>query len=180
MQDYILRVFGSPEQFGALTPAGGFLNVGRALSQHFLPLVAEGRIVIKPWVSTIQGQSVRFSDESFEEFDAIILGTGFELSLPFLSPAICSRVNLDPPACRPLQIHVSSGFGWSCLPGSLGANRALFPTARVASPLDYVRLERNSAVSAAGPNEGWNCGLPVQAGRIATAVDASNGTVVCA
>jgi dimethylaniline monooxygenase (N-oxide forming) len=96
MQDYILRVFGSPEQFGALTPAGGFLSVGRALSQHFLPLVAEGRIVIKPWVNAIQGQSVRFCDESLEEFDAIILGTGFELSLPFLSPAICSTLDLDP------------------------------------------------------------------------------------
>jgi thioredoxin reductase len=95
MEDYILRVFGSPEQFGALTPAGSFLNVGRALSQHFLPLVAEGRIIVKPWISGIQGQSVQFSDESLEEFDAIILGTGFELSLPFLSPAICSTLDLD-------------------------------------------------------------------------------------
>jgi dimethylaniline monooxygenase (N-oxide forming) len=95
MEDYILRVFGSPEQFGALTPAGSFLNVGRALSQHFLALVAEGRIIVKPWISAIQGQGVRFSDESFEEFDAIILGTGFELSLPFLSPAICRTLNLD-------------------------------------------------------------------------------------
>jgi len=34
-------VFGSPEQFGAFSPAGDFVTVGRALSQHFLPLVAE-------------------------------------------------------------------------------------------------------------------------------------------
>jgi dimethylaniline monooxygenase (N-oxide forming) len=53
MQDYILRVFGSPEQFGAFRPAGDFLTVGRALSQHFLPLVAEGRIAIKPWISGV-------------------------------------------------------------------------------------------------------------------------------
>jgi len=48
MQDYILRVFGSPERFGALSPAGDFVTVGRAFSQHFLLLVAEGRIVVRP------------------------------------------------------------------------------------------------------------------------------------
>jgi thioredoxin reductase len=95
MQDYILRVFGSPEQFGAFSPAGDFVSVGRALSQHFLPLVAEGRIAIKPWIREIQGRSVRFSDESLEEFDAIIFGTGFGLSMPFLSPAISSVLDLD-------------------------------------------------------------------------------------
>jgi dimethylaniline monooxygenase (N-oxide forming) len=50
MQEYVLRVFGSPEQFGALEPAGDSATVGRALSQHYLPLVAEGRIVVKHWI----------------------------------------------------------------------------------------------------------------------------------
>ena len=67
-------MFGSPERFGAFRPAGDFLSVGRALSQHFLPLVAEGRIVVKPWISEIQDRNVRFLDESSEEFDAIIFG----------------------------------------------------------------------------------------------------------
>ena len=95
MQDYILRVFGSPEQCGALKPAGDFLTVGRALSQHFLPLVAEGRIAVKPWISAVQGQTVCFAGGSREEFDAIILGTGFHLNLPFLSPEIVGTLDLD-------------------------------------------------------------------------------------
>jgi dimethylaniline monooxygenase (N-oxide forming) len=74
MQEYILRVFGNPEQFGAFRPAGDFLTVGRALSQHFLPLVAEGRIAVKPWIREVQGRNVRFSGETWEEFDAIVLG----------------------------------------------------------------------------------------------------------
>src|ERR1700751_318898 len=94
-QDWILRTFGSPQQFGALTPAGNFLTVGRALSQHFLPLVAEGRIAVKPWIKEIQGREVHFEDASSEEFDAIILGTGFELSIPFLSPTIAQILDLD-------------------------------------------------------------------------------------
>ena len=95
MQDHILRVFGNPEKFGAFKPAGDFLTVGRALSQHFLPLVAEGRIAVKPWIREIQGRNVRFSDETWEEFDAIIFGTGFELSIPFLSPTISDILDLD-------------------------------------------------------------------------------------
>jgi dimethylaniline monooxygenase (N-oxide forming) len=94
-QDWILRTFGSPEQFGALTPAGNFLTVGRALSQHFLPLVAEGRIGVKPWIRKIQGREVHFEGASSEEFDAIIFGTGFELSIPFLSPTIAQTLDLD-------------------------------------------------------------------------------------
>jgi dimethylaniline monooxygenase (N-oxide forming) len=95
MQDYILRVFGNPERFGAFRPAGDFLTVGRALSQHFLPLVAEGRITVKPWIREVQGRKVRFNDETWEEFDAIIFGTGFELSIPFLGPAISGILDLD-------------------------------------------------------------------------------------
>src|SRR5246500_5333166 len=95
MQDYILRVFGNPEQFGAFRPAGNFLTVGRALSQHLLPLVAEGRIAVKPWIREVQGRRVRFGDETWVEFDAIILGTGFELSIPFLSPTISNILDLD-------------------------------------------------------------------------------------
>ena len=94
VQDWILQAFGSPEQFGALRPAGNFLTVGRALSQHFLPLVAEGRIAVKPWIKEVQGRRVRFDDESWEEFDAIILGTGFELSIPFLDPTITKILDL--------------------------------------------------------------------------------------
>jgi dimethylaniline monooxygenase (N-oxide forming) len=95
IQDWILRTFGSPERFGALRPAGNFSTVGRALSQHFLPLVAEGRIAVKPWIREVQGRKVSFEDTSSEEFDAIILGTGFELSIPFLSPAIAQILDLD-------------------------------------------------------------------------------------
>ena len=79
MQEYVLRTFGSPEQFGAFEPAGDFATVGRALSQHYLPLVAEGRIAVKPWIDKIVGQIVQFADGSAEEFDAIVFGTGFDL-----------------------------------------------------------------------------------------------------
>jgi dimethylaniline monooxygenase (N-oxide forming) len=94
-QEYVLRVFGSPEQFGAFKPAGDFATVGRGLSQHYLPLVAEGRIVTRPWIDKVEGQTVQFIDGSSEELDAIVFGTGFDLSLPFLSPEISRSLNLE-------------------------------------------------------------------------------------
>jgi len=70
-------------------------------------LVAEGRIVVKPWINVIQDQSVRFDDGSYEEFDAIILGTGFHLSLPILEPGNREYPQFGTLNIRPLQIHIS-------------------------------------------------------------------------
>jgi dimethylaniline monooxygenase (N-oxide forming) len=180
IQDWILRTFGSPERFGALRPAGNFLTVGRALSQHFLPLVADGRIAIKPWIREVQGQKVCFEDTSSEEFDAIILGTGFELSMPFLSPTIAKILDLD-------SLHADlykftfhpdlTGLAW---PGPLGTNRPLFSTIGATGPVDYLCLERNHADANPGSNERGNCHGSRGAWKIATASDASHGTTVCA
>src|SRR5262249_37204781 len=59
-KELILRFYGSPEQFGALKPANDIFEAGISLSQYFLPLVAEGRIVPKPWISAIEGQTAHF------------------------------------------------------------------------------------------------------------------------
>jgi dimethylaniline monooxygenase (N-oxide forming) len=102
MQEYVLRIFGSPDQFGALEPSGDFATVGRALSQHYLALVAEGRILVKSWIDKIAAQTIHFADGTAEEFDAILFGTGFDLSLPFLSPEIGRSLNLD---AKHIELH---------------------------------------------------------------------------
>jgi hypothetical protein len=94
-KELILRSYGSPEQFGALRPADDILEAGVSLSQYYLPLVAEGRIFPKPWITTIEGQTVRFVDGSAESIDGIVLGTGFDLHLPFLSEGVRRTLNVD-------------------------------------------------------------------------------------
>jgi dimethylaniline monooxygenase (N-oxide forming) len=81
---FVIRTSGSPEQFGAPKPADDVFEAGISLSEHYLPLVAEGRIAIRPWLTAVSGRRVTFSDHSEEEFDAMIFGTGYELDLPFL------------------------------------------------------------------------------------------------
>jgi hypothetical protein len=81
----VLATSGNPERFGALRPDEDIAKAGVTQCQHYLPLVAEGRIGVKPWMKSVDGETVTFSDGTREEFDGLIFGTGFELNLPFLS-----------------------------------------------------------------------------------------------
>lgn len=96
LKNLVLQTSGSPEQFGAPKPADNILEAGVSQCQHYLPLVAEGRIIPKPWIRSVAGQTVRFSDETEETIDAMIFGTGYTLHLPFLSEEIRQTLDLDP------------------------------------------------------------------------------------
>jgi dimethylaniline monooxygenase (N-oxide forming) len=95
LKAFVLRTSGSPEQFGAPKPADNVFAAGIALSQHYLPLVAEGRITIRPWITRVSGPRVTFGDGTEEEFDAIIFGTGYTLDLPFLDDDLRAVLGAD-------------------------------------------------------------------------------------
>ena len=90
----VLDWWGSPDQYGAPKPAAALGEAGLTVSQHFLPMVAEGRIEVRPWLDRVDGANVTFSDGQVEEFDGILFGTGFDLRLPFLSEEIRRTVKL--------------------------------------------------------------------------------------
>jgi dimethylaniline monooxygenase (N-oxide forming) len=95
MKQFILNSAGSPEQFGAQKPSENIFEANISQSQYFLPLVAEGRIVTKPWMTSVDHQTVYFSDGTCEDFDAIIFGTGYDVNIPFLSPEIRRALKAD-------------------------------------------------------------------------------------
>jgi cation diffusion facilitator CzcD-associated flavoprotein CzcO len=99
-REFILATSGAPETWGARKADDDPFVAGITQGQFYLPLIAERRIVSKPWIRSIDGQQVTFDDDTTEEADAIILGTGFHLDLPFLSPAIAELVGGDGPALR--------------------------------------------------------------------------------
>ena len=98
LKQFILQAAGNPAQFGAPKPPENVFEANITQSQFFLPLVAEGRISVKPWMESVREQTVFFEDGSSEEFDAILFGTGYELHLPFLSGDIRRTLDLD--ACH--------------------------------------------------------------------------------
>jgi len=95
MKHMVVTSCGSPEQFGAPKPDDNIFAAGVTQSQNYLALVAEGRIQPRPWIARVDGRTVHFADGASEAVDAIILGTGFKLSLPFLSDAIAASLGLD-------------------------------------------------------------------------------------
>ena len=46
---------GSPQQYGAPAPDPSLFAAGVTLNQGYLPLVAEGRITVRPWMTSITG-----------------------------------------------------------------------------------------------------------------------------
>ena len=80
---------GDPVLVGGLTPHPDLLATGLSQSQHYLPLVAEGRIHVRPAVTAVDAAVVRFADDTTCAVDAVILATGYDVSLPYLD------VNLD-------------------------------------------------------------------------------------
>ena len=95
LKEIVVEAGGSPEQYGAPAPDPSLFAAGITLSQHYLPLVAEGRIAVRPWLAEVAESAVTFTDGTTEEFDAIVFGTGFELNLPFLSDDIRAVIDID-------------------------------------------------------------------------------------
>ena len=95
MKSAILAAAGSPEQYGAMKPDDDIAKAGITLSQYFLPLVAEKRIHVKPWIDRIRDDRVYFADGTEESFDAILFSTGFDLNLPYLSKEIRDGLRVD-------------------------------------------------------------------------------------
>ena len=50
---------------------------------------------MRPWMKSVVNATVTFADGHAEGFDGIVLGTGFELYLPFLSDDMRTTIDLD-------------------------------------------------------------------------------------
>jgi dimethylaniline monooxygenase (N-oxide forming) len=95
LKAFLVAAGGDPTAFGAPSPADDVLEAGITLCQDYVPLLAEGRIEPRPWISRVDGRTVWFQDDSAAEADAIIMATGFGLSLRFLDPEIGAILDLD-------------------------------------------------------------------------------------
>ncbi|WP_006245753.1 flavin-containing monooxygenase [Mycolicibacterium tusciae] len=95
LKEIVVEANGTPQQYGAPAPDPSLFTAGVTLNQGYLPLVAEGRITVRPWLTSISGTQVSFGDGHAEEFDGILFGTGFALDLPFLDDGIRAALDLD-------------------------------------------------------------------------------------
>ncbi|MEE6176067.1 flavin-containing monooxygenase [Mycobacterium sp. 050134] len=95
LKEIVVEAGGSPEQYGAPPPSESLSAAGVTLSQYYLPLVGEGRIAVRPWIKSVSGTTVTFTDGHAERFDGIVFGTGFRLCLPFLDDGVRAVLDTD-------------------------------------------------------------------------------------
>jgi cation diffusion facilitator CzcD-associated flavoprotein CzcO len=85
LREALLQAAGDPAAVGGLTPDDDLLAAGLSQCQHYLPLVAEGRIDVRPGIATIAGDAATFTDGTSCAIDAVVLATGYERHLPYLA-----------------------------------------------------------------------------------------------
>jgi dimethylaniline monooxygenase (N-oxide forming) len=95
LKEIVVEAGGSPDQYGAPVPNPSIFAAGVTLNQQFLPLVAEGRITVRPWIESISGAAVSFGDGQVDVFDGLVFGTGFDLDIPFLDEDIRAVLDID-------------------------------------------------------------------------------------
>jgi hypothetical protein len=118
-----------------MAPDENVLVAGISQSQHFLSAVAEGRIVTRPAIGRFEGRTVHFTDGITQEADAVLLGTGYLISLrcwssrhagsPTRSRADLRRALLSGPL-SPVSFHLEAPDSLADTPARVAAEAAAF------------------------------------------------------
>jgi dimethylaniline monooxygenase (N-oxide forming) len=116
---------GRPEERGMPTPDHRLLEAHPTVSAELLDRVGHGDITMKPAPVALEGDKVRFADDSVEPVDVLVWATGYDIALPFLAPEV-----FDPRGNRmPLYLRVvppdRPGLFFLGFIQTIGANIAL-------------------------------------------------------
>jgi cation diffusion facilitator CzcD-associated flavoprotein CzcO len=79
----IKKAVGDMETYGLPKPDHKVLEAHPSVSGEFLTRAGCGDIKMKPAIKALEGDNVRFVDDSVEQIDAIIYATGYNISFPF-------------------------------------------------------------------------------------------------
>jgi cation diffusion facilitator CzcD-associated flavoprotein CzcO len=81
-------VVGRWEDYGLPAPTHAPLEEHPMVNSSVLEALRHGRLVARRGIERYDGHTVHFADGTQEEFDAIIMATGFRASFPFLSKLV--------------------------------------------------------------------------------------------
>lgn len=82
---FVVRVIvGKYSDYGLPTPDHRVFDRHPTLNSELLHYVKHGRIKPRPDIARFAGNTVHFVDGSADEYDAVVCGTGFYVSFPFL------------------------------------------------------------------------------------------------
>jgi len=85
---WLRLAIGAWEDHGLPSPTTAPLVTPPTVNSGVLRAVRDGRVVVRRGIDRYEGRTVHFTDGQAEEFDAIVMATGFRVSFPFLSSQI--------------------------------------------------------------------------------------------
>ncbi|MEE2641414.1 MAG: NAD(P)-binding domain-containing protein [Planctomycetota bacterium] len=88
---------GRQSRYGLPEPDYKVLQEHPTVSSEMLNLLGHGKIRIKPDISCLEGNGVRFADQSFESIDTVILATGYDIRFPFLDSGVIRTTGNEVP-----------------------------------------------------------------------------------
>jgi Flavin-binding monooxygenase-like len=138
------------EDYGLQTPTYAPLEKPPTVNSGVLEALRHGRLVARPGIERYDGDAVHFTDGTQEEFDAIIMGTGFRTSFPFLSERVAGWDMATTPPLYLMMMHptISSMFFIGLFQPVGCIWRLADYQARIAALQISGRLERPSDIGA--------------------------------
>jgi cation diffusion facilitator CzcD-associated flavoprotein CzcO len=85
---WLRLVVGRWEDYGLQAPTDAPLDKHPTVNSSVLEALRHGRLVARRGIERYDGHTVHFTDGTQEEFDAIVMATGFRTSFPFLSTRV--------------------------------------------------------------------------------------------
>ncbi len=79
---------GKWEDYGLQTPVGPPLSKHPTLNSTVLKSLRHGRLTARRGIERYDGSEVHFTDGAHEQFDAVVMATGFRTAFPFLTTPI--------------------------------------------------------------------------------------------
>jgi cation diffusion facilitator CzcD-associated flavoprotein CzcO len=102
---WLRLAIGRWEDYGVQTPSHPPLKKHPTVNSGVLDALRHGRLVARHGIEHFDGHTVHFTDGTREEFDAIILGTGFRTTFPFLPEQVADWDMAQPPPLYLRMMH---------------------------------------------------------------------------
>jgi hypothetical protein len=102
---WLRLAIGRWEDYGLQRPSHQPLEKHPTVNSSVLEALRHGRLVARHGIERLDGRTVHFTDGAREDFDAIILGTGFRTSFPFLPKDVADWDMSEPPPLYLRMMH---------------------------------------------------------------------------
>jgi cation diffusion facilitator CzcD-associated flavoprotein CzcO len=95
------------EDYGLQAPTTAPLEKHPAVNSTIFEALRLGRVVARRGIARYDGRTVIFTDGTYEDFDAIVMATGFRVSFPFLSKQVVDWDMTKPPPLYLKMMHAT-------------------------------------------------------------------------